>query len=55
MILAYLVELAKASALLALSLLATESMRSTLIAVFLAEPAQAYVLPVQSARANCYM
>lgn len=50
----YLVEPVRASARLALSQQAMESMRSTLIAVFLAEPAQAYVLLEQSARANCY-
>ncbi len=55
MILAYLVEPVRASAPLALSLQAMESMRSTLIHVYLAVPAQAYVLPVQSARANCYI
>ena len=53
-ILAYLVEPVKVSARLALFLQVMESMRSTLIAVFLAEPVQAYVPPVQSARANCY-
>lgn len=51
-ILAYHAEPAKASARLALFLQAMESMRSTLIPAFLAELAQAYVPPVQSARVN---